>query len=596
MEYNKPTNLRVIKNLGGSVEIAWDHISNRDSLSNYLIHGLKISDGLWEPIGTDINNNTSVTGDYSAVRVQAIYENGNTSDFSNILSVVLSCNVSDMGPSVNIGISDSGKATKIRTDEYGNVRVVGTTVNNTGGDASAANQLINIAALNTVIAAITSGNSDVEAIKNALASLGLNAATINALKSVSISNLPSNYTAPDTVAAINSLASIAAKSTEITALIAANTKILKTEDLLIDTDKKQVVVTDNIPTDFPDSNAHAKLEDVKAALTTAQTSLGHLVDDSGFSRVSLDQMNSKATDTLAKLDTAITRLSDSLAKLTSIDSSASNLLAEDQAINTKLASLITGVGLLLKTSDIATNANKHIMSEVSNLPSDYPDSASRSELILIKNLLTAISQGSNAHIASPLPAGPNKIGVVDIDNNPLPEDAATETTLAQIRSQGNVFTAWAAKMEEASSSIRTSLNYIRNSLSEKLAPRAIILDTIIPIPEELAASNSARLLDILSENDNATLLLNMYESYTFEFYTYSFSAKISVNNETSLEGESFVHNVCIKELSSRGYAVCEMNVPIQNVNITVNKGSGFNTNPNMNARKIRVKVYGSMRK
>jgi len=573
-----PSNLRVIKYLSGSVEIAWDGVLSDNE--SYAIYGLNYESALWEEIGQTRTGMAVVFGPYSAIKV-AVLSGATLGTFSDILAIAIS-NASNINTAVVVGKDESGQARFLATTPEGVLKVTGATITNYGGDASAANQTTQISQLNNLATSLGTTITALNNILNKLNAVGLDAANITALKAVNITNLPSDFPDFALLSAINNFASVAAKAQNILDLITAVNANLKTADLNIDGAKDLGVKINNLPSDYPDSAAGTKLSDIIFALSTvngnldnANLTLADVLTAEGMSQSVLVSIESIITGHTARLDSIITDIGLILAECQSVKTST-------DAISSNTAATSANTVGLLKTANLNIDGNKNLGVIINNIPNDYPDSAALATLTQISNNVMLLNQGIDANITNALPTGNNIIGRVDINTLPLPENAALETTQQDLKALLNNQLAMQAFTKDGIDYLNAKLSTIEARLENNLKLRTKIFDEVI----ELSSVSSIRLLDYY--DDVQPEELNNFDAYEIIILSYASAFDAVIRYESAYHGQSFYHSVKTCNLNLASINVSQLSMPLQNISIRFAKALPGQTN---NADVARVIIF-----
>lgn len=573
-----PSNLRVIKYLSGSVEIAWDGVLSDNE--SYAIYGLNYESALWEEIGQARTGMAVVFGPYSAIKI-AVLSGAILGTFSDILAIAIS-NASNINTAVVVGKDESGQSRFLATTPEGVLKVTGATITNYGGDASAANQTTQISQLNNLATSLGTTITALNNILNKLNAVGLDAANITALKAVNITNLPNDFPDFALLSAINNFASVAAKAQNILDLITAVNANLKTADLNIDGAKDLGVKINNLPSDYPDSAAGTKLSDIIFALSTvngnldnANLTLADVLTAEGMSQSVLVSIESIITGHTARLDSIITDIGLILAECQSVKTST-------DAISSNTAATSANTVGLLKTANLNIDGNKNLGVIINNIPNDYPDSAALATLTQISNNVMLLNQGIDANITNALPTGNNIIGRVDISTLPLPENAALETTQQDVKALLNSQLAMQAFTKDGIDYLNAKLSTIEARLENNLKLRTKIFDEVI----ELSSVSSIRLLDYY--DDVQPEELNNFDAYEIIILSYASAFDAVIRYESAYHGQSFYHSVKTCNLNLASINVSQLSMPLQNISIRFAKALPGQTN---NADVARVIIF-----
>ena len=211
-----PKNLSIITYFSGSVEISWEGVLPSSDYT-YTVSALDYNTGLWNEVAVTRITATVVSGPYSAVKVAVrnALNFSDISDYSESLPINIR-NTSTIHESFLAGIDDSGRHTFLATTPEGIVKVTGATVTNYGGDASAANQLAEISVSNTIATRLADAVLALNQVLSKLNDVGMSAAVIAALKSVSVTNIPANFPDSATLAELQTVKAAVAKDSTLT--------------------------------------------------------------------------------------------------------------------------------------------------------------------------------------------------------------------------------------------------------------------------------------------------------------------------------------------------------------------------------------------
>lgn len=575
-----PYNLRVVKYLNGCAEIAWNcdfDLSDNYFFNIYVTNTL----GIESLFATSRSNSMAILGEYISTRV-TLTDGMSESGSSNILSLAAK-NASDINSRVIIGQDESGQARMLAVTPEGVLKVTGATVTNTGGDASAANQITQISIANNSITKLNTAISELQSILTKLESLGLNATTVNALKSVSISNLPSNY--PDSDAA-SMLASIFNKIPGVTDTSAIRAELLKKlnfSDLNIDLGKNLGVIAQNMPSDFPDSALNTKAEtvladlldlksisnDIGAITHNCETLLIELRDAMGAS----NNHNANSNNSLGDLLTAATLTMGII----------NDVLAVSQLVNALIQDIKDNTNGLIKASDLAINADKSLNASIVNTPTDYPDSATISALNNTNNYLNLISQGLDVNLTNALPAGSNLIGQVAVTSLPLPDDAARDSSLALANTLLTQIGNAASYCNTLGMDIRNTLTSLSSHIKANMRGPKLLFNQHFEFAPNTDIVN-IRLLELIDIS-----YLNSFNEYKIEILSYDNAGSLSVFRESAVNNKIYLHKICQKELATADILNYTHKASIQNISLSFRK---LISNAAMEG--VSVAIYGVM--
>ncbi len=556
-----PSNLRVLKYLSGSAEIVWDGVLGANEI--FEIHALNYTTSVWDELSQTRYVSAIVTGPYSAIKI-ALLRDGAIVAFSETLPISIS-NASNIHVAVVTGQDESGQARFLATTPEGVLKVTGATITNTGGDASAVNQLSQISQLNTLSANLSTTITALNNILAKLTSVGLDNTSVLALKSVSVTNLPSNFPDFAVLAAVNNLGNIVAKAQNISDLIAATNLQLKTSDISLDENKNLNASIKNLPGDYPDSVAQlilsstlTKIEAINDNLSAIYGVLSQVNSVSELTHTALSHIEDFVNTNSQNLINIFNRLAELL-------NATNGLRASNDAIKLDSTTIVGNTTGLLKQANLSIDADKDLGVKVKNLPGDYPDSAAMSELAQIKNNLLLINQGVTANISGPIPAGQNLIGSVNINALPLPGNAALETTQSDIKAINNSQLTIQAFIKDGIDYLNTKASAIEDKLPNALRLRTKILDEFV----ELSSTTSIRLLDYYSDTQPEEL--NNFTHYEIILLSYAAAFDANVQYESAYHGQSFYHTIKSASLGLASISDNVLTMPLQNISIKFTK-------------------------
>lgn len=577
-----PKNLIVSMYFSGSVEISWEGVLPSSDYT-YTVSALDYNTGLWNEVAVTRITATVVSGPYSAVKVAVrnALDFSDISDYSETLPINIR-NTSSIHDAYLAGIDDSGRHTFLATTPEGIVKVTGATVNNYGGDASAANQLTEISVSNTIATRLSDAVLALNQVLSKLNDVGMSAAVVAALKSVSVTNQPVNF--PDS-AALSELQDIKAGVAKDSSLSLANnllTALLKPTDLSLDANKRLGVVVDNIPSNFPDSavlSAVNALSGIAGDLLTALQVNTDIATETELhtesTSITAALIASRLAEALSLLSDIITAISDSNLILNSVDTYS-------EQIKDTLLLIKAMTDGMLQSNDFRYEATGALITHAENMPTDFPDSASLSALNQIKNYLQLLNQGTTAHITGALPTGANTIGAVNVNNAILPENAATEATL---RSAGNVL----LELYNALKTIPSILIPIKDALSAIAADTSMLrVNRVKLIEKEMSFANGPVELRVLDEVAPELLEINNWAVYDLVVFTYGVGVNAKLRAETSYMGQNFYHIISDAMINPSSIKAFEVTLPIQNISLKISEAIAGGTN----AAGVRVIVYG----
>jgi len=578
-----PYDLKIEFYYSGSVEISWVGILPNDSYT-YVIEALNYENSLWQEAGVTRINSTVIAGSYSAVRVYTRNSENfaDKSDYSAILPINIKA-TSNMHEAILPGIDDSGRHTFLATTPEGVLKITGATVTNYGGDASAANQLTEISAANEISSKLSNAISAINAIIAQLNSLGLSAAVISALQNISVNNLPGDFPDTNALAELQDLNNFVAKDTSINNAIDAINSLFKPSDISLDGDRRVNANIANLPSNYPNidlqaaaSQANLHLENADNALSAINNSLSEISPEIANLDLNAALISNKLTDTLTLLDTLDHKAFDTLTTADVIRTIADDIAEETSQIALALANK-------LNTTDISFDANGAVNINANNMPSDFPDSAALSALLQIKNHLQLLTQGISANIANALPAGNNTIGRVSVNNAILPENAATESTL---NSAANLLLEFYNAMK-ATPNILMAIKNLALSIDESVGVLTLNRKKLIDASFSLLNGPvEMRVLDYISP-DMADI--NNWPAYDILVFTYGTAISAKLRIESAYEGQNFYHSISEQIINAGAMKSFELNIPIQNISLKITEPIA---NTNALARGARVCVYG----
>lgn len=577
-----PKNLSVAMYFSGSVEISWEGVLPSSDYT-YTVSALDYNTGLWNEVAVTRIAATVVSGPYSAVKVAVrnALDFSDISDYSETLPINIR-NTSSIHDAYLAGIDDSGRHTFLATTPEGIVKVTGATVNNYGGDASAANQLTEISVSNTIATRLSDAVLALNQVLSKLNDVGMSAALVAALKSVTVTNQPLNF--PDS-AALSELQDIKAGVAKDSSVVAANnllTALLKPADLSLDANKRLGVVVDNIPSNFPDSavlSAVNALSGIAGNLLTALQVNTDIATETELhtegTSITAALIASRLAEALSLLSDIITAISDSNLILNSVDTYS-------EQIKDTLLLIKAMTDGMLQTNDLRYEATGALAIHAENMPSDFPDSAALSALNQIKNYLQLLNQGTTASIIGALPAGSNTLGSVNVNNAILPDNAATESTL---KSVGNAL----LETYNALKPIPAMLNVTKEAAVDIATDiSALKTNRVKIIEKELSLANGPVELRVLDEVAPDLPDINSWPVYDFAVFTYGVGVNVKLRAETSYMGQNFYHVLNDATINPASIKVFETTLPIQNMSVRVSEAIAGGTN----AAGVKIVVYG----
>jgi len=481
------------------------------------------------------------------------------------------------------GIDDSGRHTFLATTPEGVLKITGATVTNYGGDASAANQLSEISATNEISTKLSSALNAINAIISQLNNLGLSSAVISALQNISVNNLPLDFPDTNALAELQDLNNFVAKDASVNNAIDAINTLFRSSDISLDGDKRVNANIANFPSNFPNidlqaaaGQANLHLENADNALSAIGNNISEITPEIANLDLNAALISNKLTDALTILDTLDHKAFDTLTTADAIKAITDDIAEEASQITLALANK-------LNTTDISFDANGAVNVNANNMPADFPDAAALSALLQIKNYLQALTQGISANISNALPAGNNTIGRVSVNNAILPENAATESTL---NSTANLLLKF-YNVLKAAPSILIAIKNLALSIDE--SANALTLNRKKLINASFSLLNGPvemRVLDYISP-DMADI--NNWPVYDILVFTYGTAISAKLRIESAYEGQNFYHNISEQIINAGAMKSFELNTPIQNISLKITEPI---VNTNALARGVRVCVYG----
>lgn len=575
-----PQNLRVHSIAINAINVTWDRIPGEDDSVSYRVYGM--SSGSWVVISETKNNLVAITREYTAIKITAV-QGSQEGPESSILPIN-SSNIGIPAMSSPVGMDESGNLKYLATTPEGVVKVTGATINNYGGDASAANQLTTINTLNTINTNITTNSNKLNSIITGLNSVSLSNNTINALSNINIGNFPNDYPDTATTNAINSLTTVVGKDTSLTTIANAIGPLIKTDDLNIDTNKNLGVIINNFPTDYPDAAASSHLSNISNDLINTYDKVNTIVDKLDLILNTETSIENNTTATQSSVDFIKNDVSTIQADTTTINSEihSSNLKLESLVISNGL--IATNTADLIKKTDLNIDTNKNLGVAVTNYPTDYPDSAALSELINIKNYLNLISSGLDVNIINALPAGDNLIGSVNVATSALPNGAATEASLSQTRDNVSAINTKATNILTVLNQILVKCDILLNIIDIRNKPRQKIFE----INLDISNNPELRLLNVITDNEKIEEL-SSFSRYDIQIFSYAVPFSIKIREESSMDGDNFYHLITEKNLSVNSIFTYTSRTPIKNFNFKFNLiGATIGTNNNLTKTKIII--------
>jgi len=449
-----------------------------------------------------------------------------TAASSSILLV--STNIMPEASLTSVARDEDGIPRSIAVTSDGAVKVTGVSVNNYGGDASAANQTSALTKADTLISSADNIKTAIDINTAALSGIGLNAATISALQVSAINNFPTDYPDANTVGAINSLASVVARDTTAT-IIAANThNALKRTDLLLNAGVLDVRET-AMPSDFPDAAVLSELSLHRGLLTSIDTytraNNTEIVAGNVISAANRD-FNEVSAVTLDAIEDHLANME---AESTAITINTGSTTANIDVSNTKLDTLIASNADLVKTADLALTAGVLAVTE-SNPVTDFPDATAHALLDTLNTSILALNTPQAITFNESLPTGTNALGSVVVTNTVLPANAATESSLAAAVTMLNTGNVNTSNLRLAASSIDTKLDEILTVVRNN--DQVVICDAL------LAVSTS---IDFRPEAVIAPELLTSFSKYVVQVFSYANPGNVGVYKESAIDNNVYYH-------------------------------------------------------
>lgn len=440
----QPQNLRIVSVNNSGYLVAWsvgaaglNAITSGEYSPIFVVYGRAADSGVVSDIATVASSTGNfayfVPSGFSELYVTAKLGINESAPSNSVTTV--STNIMPQQAAIAVGRDEQGNARSLATTEDGVLKVTGVTVNNYGGDASAANQATTISKLDGLISATNAVKTSTDAVSANLSGISLAPSTINALQQVVVTNHPSDYPDSATTAAISTMGSTVAKEVTLENVRQNTLNLVKSTDLSLNMGVLDVSVT-NQPSDYPDTTTASAVLAGNAGIANIDSTTADIYTRLDVTNTILGTITGAASATAtntANTETALTTVNASLATLIASNTAISaNTLASD----TKLGTLNTAAATLLKTSDLDLTAGVLSVNEV-NKPMDYPDAAALAALNTINSSVQSLASSQNVVMNDPLPAGTNVIGHVIVDDLPLAQDAATEGTLVNVLSKVN---------------------------------------------------------------------------------------------------------------------------------------------------------------
>lgn len=540
IEYFKPINLRITTVQENGYTVSWDVSPEalseieakraKPSFNVYVKDATTSLDSILYVISSSIGSYTTfIPAGYSEVYIKAT--DGTTESTASNSVILLSTNAMPASSAVAIGKDDEGIARSLSVTSDGVLRVTGATVNNYGGDASAANQTTAINKLDGIISAVNDVETATQNVLSGLNNVSLAAGTVSALQTVSINNLPSNYPDVDTTSAVNNLTTVLAKDATAIQIRDNVNGVLKTADLALNMGVLATNVN-NMPTDFPDSALlsetvaqHAVISNIETESIATNTKLDSVNTSLGSLNVTNNSILTEQTNANVKLDDLNTGIASLNLAATSINNAA-------LSIQTNTATIATSVAGALQTSDLSLNSGILDVA-VTNNPADYPDSATHSKLDSIDQHIIDLTNGQTITFGESLPSGGNLIGRVGVETIPLAQNAATETSQQTI----------IQRIASATSAINTSnatLSNIKNTVTQIYTDMTAKAQNIIC---DLVISYNGT-YDFRPEATVDPTLLENYKEYVLQIFSYDDApSKFSLFRESAINSNVYYHRL-----------------------------------------------------
>ena len=534
-----PINLKILNTLQEGYVVSWDigaaaksELAGDGPYPIFIIYGKDANTSNVGALGTLDASSThykfSTPPRISEVYITASLDGSESAPSNSV--VLLSTNLMPEGTSIAVGKDDSGYARSLSVTPDGVLRVTGTTVNNYGGDASADNQTTIINKLDDVIVVNTTIKTAVDNVTNGLSNVGLNAATVNALQTITIANLPTDYPDSAGTAAVVHLENVLA--TESTANTIKNNTVglVKTADLALSSGILSVQETNPV-TDFPDSTTHVALQTQAVVLNNIKTNSDSIKAATTSLADNIPAQNTALTaiqDSIASVDTKATNTNSKLDLANTTNSTINSNISD---VNTKLASIITDSALNLKTADLALSSGILSVQET-NPVTDFPDTDAHTKLDNIDTHIQALQSGQTITFGQSLPAGTNLIGRIDINSLPLPPGASTEATSSAIVATGNMG-------NSLLNNIKTKLDNIKSDISAILAKTALTSPEVV-LDKTLVFNNN---LDYRPEAIVTPSLLEKYSRYMLQVFSYDAPITLGLYRESAINSTTYYHPI-----------------------------------------------------
>ena len=533
----KPINLHITSVTNNGYVISWDvgavatsAITSEEYFPQFIVYGRDAISGIIAELGrtssTTVNLIYFVHSGISEVYVTALLDSSESLASDSVTTV--STNIMPDTKSIAVGRDERGNARALAVTEDGVLKVTGVTVNNYGGDASAANQAVEITKLDGIKASTDAVKASTDAISTGLGSVGLDAPTVAALQLTTVSNFPSNYPDVDTTAAINAASVVAAKEVTLNNIKINTTGLLKTTDLSITMGVLDTNVT-NLPTDFPDVGVLAELS-AQAAPITATAAHVDAISNTADAILTVAGNNAGHNSNLVTLTTNIdATLANSNTTLDDISIHTASTTLNTHGTLTGVAALNVAAASVLKTSDLDLHLG--VLTVKESVPvTDFPDAGAHSRLEAIDASVQALAGGQAITFNESLPAGSNVIGHVLVDSTVLATNAATEATLLNTVSKiGTSNTLLNAVRLEA-----INLGQKVDALSQIISDK----DQVVICDENIinTATTQFRPEAIIDPT-----LLTSFSKYVIQVFSYASPGTVNIYKESAVDSTTYYH-------------------------------------------------------
>lgn len=471
------------------VEIEWD---TTDSCSEFAIRSSASNSGPWSIIDTvpgDINTYMVSLDDIQSGDTYLSVLATSNSGFTEEKYIYIDLNGIARSFLGAIAMGPDGVPRFLKLDNAGNLMVSGITIDSTGtGDASASLQVQQLTSLDAIKTSSQTALTSLDSILTKLSDVRINNSQIADLKNIAITNLPADYPDAAVLGAVQDINPLIPSPTTVNSILTSSQENLKTSDLSFDVSGAVETKVINFPTEFTNTDLLnssqlivSKTDLVIAGIQSVLSSLNANNSDTSDILLSSYNMENKADSIISSIDNGvIPELSAANAKLIGMET----VMAKEST----LADVVTGLADIVKSSDLPKNLAGDLLTEISNIPADFPDSAS--QLILV-DLLTKLNtlDTSNVTISGELPAGANVLGKVEVISSELPNGAARDTSLTAIH---NALVAFSGNMN---ASTPGSIKGLLLGLSEQLGNVLNKLDEL-RVPEILYQTDESVLLPI----------------------------------------------------------------------------------------------------